>query len=410
MTVEEIIAALEAIVAEATAAAPEGAEPELTDEQAERYERLEAQLATRQRSDGIRERAASLRSVDQRQRVPAGQRATRDDETDLDRAFRHYMRTGQQNADIVELRAQSEGTGSEGGYLVPPGFRDRLIERMVAFGGLASDVDDFNTSQGNPISWPTMDDTSNLGEIVNEGGTFSSGADVTLGTNGLTAYRYMAGGGSSTPLRVSVELAQDAAFDVEALVTRVLGTRIGRMQARHIARGTGVNEPLGLTTNRTVANGGAIELVADTAGITYDDLINFEHAVDPAYRESGQCRWAFNDRTMATVKKIKDSHGDPLWRPNTADMGTGTGGGTLNGYPVTIDNSFPDVVVADNTVNWGAFGNLREGYVVRRVRDVVVVVNPWTRAANGQIEYTAWARMDATQQDVYAYVCLTGEQ
>lgn len=418
MTVEEIIAALQEIIDEATAAAGDGAEPALTEDQASRYEALERQLGTARRGASILNRHAvnDHSGVDQRQRVPNGARRTAaggdrhtGEETDLDRAFRAYMRTGQPNQDIVQLRAQGEGFGDKGGFFVPDGFRDRLVERMKAFGGIADVADEFNTATGNNLPWPTLDDTSNVGEIVAEGGTFSSGADLTIGAAELTAYRYMAGGGSSLPLRLSVELVQDSAFDIEAIVSRILGTRIGRIQATHLVRGTGVKEPLGITTGCTVGNGRAIEILADGNGITYDDIINFEHSVDPAYREGGNCRWAFNDTSLATIKKIKDSHGDPLWRSANADMATGSGGGTLDGYPVTIDQAFLNFSAADNVQIWGAFGDLREGYVVRRVREVVVVVNPWTRASNGEIEYTAWARMDATQQDTNAYVALTGE-
>jgi HK97 family phage major capsid protein len=407
VTVEEILAALQAIVDEATAAAAEGEQPEMTPEQTERYEALERQLAARQRSDGVLQRNAALQGVDQRQRVPAGaggRRATNERADELTRAFLAYVRTGQVNQDIVQLRAQGEGVGDQGGFLVPDGFRDRLVQRMVAFGGIAGDVEDINTTTGNPLPWPTLDDTANLGEVVNEGGTFSSGADMVFGSESLGAYRYMAGGGSSLPLRVSVELAQDSAFDIEGLVSRVLGERIGRIQARHWVRGTGVNEPKGIVQGRT-----GIEIAADGSGITYDDLVHFIHSVDPAYREGGRCRWAFNDASLERIKKIKDSHGDPIWRQDNADMGTDTGGGQLMGYPVRVDQAFADFSAADNTVNWGVFGDLQEGYVIRRVREVVLVVNPWTRASNGQIEYTAWARADGTIQNPNAYVALTGE-
>lgn len=410
MTVEELLLALQAIIDEAAAAmpedAPEDAEPELNADQLKRYEALELQLANRRKSDAAIERQRERGQVDRSRSIPAGggRRSNADARRDtIERAFDAYVRTGQVNQDIAELRAQGEGTGSEGGYLVPTGWRDKLIERMVAFGGLARHAEEISTGNGNPLPWGTIDDTANLGEIVNEGGTFSSGADLVFGTAELSAYKYMAGGGSATPLRVSFELAQDAAFDIEGLINRKLGERIGRIQARHVVRGSGVKEPLGLITGRT-----GIEIATNT-GVVYDDLVEFEHSIDPAYREAGTCKWAMNDNSIKTLKKLKDSHGDNLWRPADADMATGTGGGTLNGYEVVIDQAFPDIAPTDNTVNWGAFGDFSEGYVVRRVREVVLIVNPWTRASNGQIEYTAWARMDATQQNTSAYCVLTGQ-
>ena len=51
------------------------------------------------------------------------------------------LKAGTANADLSQLRnAQGEGTGSAGGYLVPTTFREMLVERMRAFGGVASDL------------------------------------------------------------------------------------------------------------------------------------------------------------------------------------------------------------------------------------------------------------------------------
>lgn len=399
MTVEEILAALQAVIDEAQANTGDDAGG-LTEDQANRYEQLEGQLKRAQKSDELLKRHDARKAVVTQ--PLAATTSTKADDT-LERAFNSYLRTGKENADLVELRAQSEGTPSQGGYLVPEGFRNKLVDRMKAYGGIANVVENLTTETGNTLPWPTIDDTSNVGEIVAEGGTFSSGADLVFGTAELGAYKYMAGGGSNLPLRVSVELLQDAAFDVEALVSKKLGERVARIQAQHLVNGTGSNQPLGIAYGLTGVPMSAI------TGPSYDDLVDFIHSVDPAYRETG-CRWAFNDATLAKIKKIRDDNDELIWRPSTADMATETGGGTLMGYPVTIDAAFNDVpaVTGSDDVNWGVFGNLTEGYVKRNVRDLVVIVNPWTRAANGQVEYTCWARMDATQQNIHAYSALSG--
>jgi HK97 family phage major capsid protein len=396
-TVDDFMSAMDDLIATA-----DGEGRNLTDAEIARYEQLETRMKGLQAHSTVVSRHAAYKMDVTAPLVNVT--AAKADDT-LDRAFNHYLRTGKENADLVELRSQSEGTGTEGGYLVPDGFRNKLIERMKAFGGIANVVENLDTTDGRNLPWPTVDDTGNLGEVVDEGGTFTSGADITFGTASLGAYSYMAGGGSSLPLRVSLELIQDAAFDVEGLVSRKLGERIARMQSTHLVTADGVKKPLGITYGLT-----GIELLADTAGVTYDDLINFIHSVDPAYRE--RARWAFNDTSLATIEKIKDSHGDPIWRPADANMGTGAQGGssgTLLNYPVTIDQAFPNISAADNTVNWGVFGDLAEGYVRRTVKQYEVLVNPYNRMANRQVEYTAWARMDATQQNTNAYVALTGE-
>lgn len=393
MTIEEIEAALQAVI---DAADTEGRN--LTDAEVSQYEDLESQLAAAQHAEQLRARHDARTAV-----VTAPLHTSPKPDDTEDKAFTAYLRTGKPNADLTA--AQSEGTGSEGGYLVPDGFRRKIVERMVAFGGVAAQAEKVTTTTGENLPWVTNDDTANLGEIVDEGGTFTSGADLVFGTASLGAYEYMAGGGSSVPLRVPYTLAADSAINIAGFVSNKLGERIYRIQAPHLVSGEGVKQPLGLVTGLT-----GVEIAADTAGVVYDDLIHFIHSVDPAYREMGNCRWAFNDGSLETIKKIKDSNGDPIWRPDQADMATATGGGVLMGYPVTIDQAFDDIDVDNNTQNWGVFGDLREGYVIRRVRDVALLVNPYSRMANRQIEYSAWARMDATQQNTNAYIALTGEQ
>ncbi len=406
MTVEELLAAIQAIIDEATAAAPADAEPVMTEDQLSRMETLETSLATARRSRTALERARTYAQPDRAGQLPvgAGHRTAAGKAKDtLERAFDHYVRTGQVNADITQLRAQGEGVGSEGGFLVPDGFRDKLVDRTKSFGGLAQVTEELTTSDGRSIPWPTSDDTANSGEIVAEGGTFSSGADLVFGTNDLGAYKYMAGGGASTPLRVPVELAQDVAYDLEGFISRKLGERIGRIRAVHTVRGTGVNEPLGIVTGRT-----GVEGAAAGAAPTYADILTWIHSVDPSYRQGGQCRWAFNDNSLKMIKGMVDSHGDPLWKRATDGMGDAVENGMLEGFPITIDQAFADRTAASETINWGVFGDLREGYVVRNVREVVLIVNPWTRASNGQVEYSAWARGDSTQQNTSAYIAMTG--
>jgi HK97 family phage major capsid protein len=53
-----------------------------------------------------------------------------------------------------------------------------------------------------------------------------------------------------------------------------------------------------------------------------------------------------------------------------------------------------------------AYGDFREAYVIRRVANLVVVVNPYSRAANGEVEFTAWERADGNIQNRNAYVIL----
>jgi HK97 family phage major capsid protein len=391
-TIEEITAAMTALVDGA-------ADRSLTDDEVTAYEGMEQELQNVQRTDAIRTRNTAYNTV----RTPAGVPSNGSKPVDTyAKAFNAYLRSGKPNADLIQ-NAQSEGTPSEGGYLVPDLFRTKLVERVKAFGGIGGVAERYTTGNGNPVEWPTIDDTANVGEIVQEGNTFSAGADLVFGSNSLASYSYVAGGGSSTPLRVSLELLQDTSFDIEGLLTRLLGTRIARLQATHLATGTGVQQPLGLITGLT-----PVQAAANT-GLTYADLVTWIHSVDPAYR--GNARWVLNDTTLAMVEKLVDSTGNPIYRGRDANMALGLNEATLLGYPMTIDQAMPTYVVNSHAAGDVAiaFGDIGQGYVVRDVKNVELLVNPYTRMAYRQVEFTAWARMDATQQDTNAYIVASGK-
>lgn len=390
MTIEEILAKLQEI-------ANKGETRSLTAEEVTEYETLEADLKAAQKTQELRSRQAAY--VAPNASVAAGVHvAPAKADSGLDVAFRSYLRTGQPNADIAELRAQGSGD-SAGGYTIAPAFRQKLVEVQKQFGGLAAHVDTLDTETGAELEFPTNDDTANTGGITGESAAVTSGTDFTFGTVALKAYKYTStGGGANLPLRVPVELIQDSAFDIESYIARKLGERIARFQASHWAVGTGTGQPFG------IVHAGLTENKALTTGstITYNDLLDLEATLDPAYEQNAQ--WVFNKATWTAIRKIVDNEGRPLVQPS-ASAGIGTAPQReLLGYPVIIDQSFP--AGAGDSTNFAVLGDLREAYVIRRVAPLTVVVSPHTRIANGEIEYVAWERADGNIQNRKAYSIL----
>jgi HK97 family phage major capsid protein len=392
-TIEEIVAAQQAVM--------DGAEGRpLTDEEVTAYEGLEQELALVNRDREVRARHAAYTTPvrnDLHVNIGGG---TRDEFEDLNRAFEAYLRTGRPNADIQELQnAQQVGTDSEGGYLVSPQFRQKLVEVRAAYGGLAAEVDDFSTERGGALEYPSLDDTANSGDITAEEAAFADGDDLAFGTVALGAFKYTStGAGTTTPLRVSVELLQDSEFDVEGLVSRALGTRIQRKQAADWVNGNGTTLPFGLLHDGLTA-----DVVLDVeATIDYDELLDVEAALDPEYEQNA--KWVMSKGTWVAIRRIVVD-GRPLINPQTMGIGQAPQRELL-GYPVVIDQGC-NAVTADGVAGgFAALGDLREAYVIRRVAPLVVVVNPWSRANNGQVEYVAWERADGNIQNRSAYATL----
>lgn len=380
---DELVAAIRALLDQADAE-----DRPLTDEEASRMEDLERQVAALHRTNEAR---ARLTAYETPVNVP-GQTRRRDVAGET-RAFDTYMRTG----DASEFRALGVGTADAGGYLAPDTFRDKVVERIRSFGGFAEFAENVNTADGNTWNWPTVDDATagvpHEAEIVPEHGLFP-GDDPVFGNGELATYKYATAGEGDLPIRVSVELLQDSKVDLDALLSRLMGQRIARRQARDFARGDGTGEPLGILT-------GTPDLTMPGNAPTYAGLLDAAMGVlDPAYLDNA--RWVVGRGFWRSVLGMTDDVGRPLIQSTNQGI-DGRPGFNLLGYPVTLDMSFP---AAGAGVNYAVFGDIREAYVVRRVASLAVISDPYARKNYGEVEYVAWERAGGTVQNRAAYVLI----
>lgn len=396
MTVEEILAALQAIIDGAREQNDAGEEVprSLTEDEVERYEKLEAQLEVARRAQEVVKRNAAYRTV----KTGAGFKATDKAGDTYSRAFEDYLRTGRKNADLMS-RAQGEGTGSAGGFLVPDEWRDMIVEKLKNFGGLMNAAEKLNTSDGRPLSWLTNDETaSNLAEITPEAGLWDTGADLVFGTRTLGAYKYTTVGASSLPLKVSFELLQDSEFDLRGFISKKFAQRIARKLAVDLISGTGVNEPQGIiSTQGGIASGTARAAAAPT----YAELLAIVHSIDPEYREGAS--WLMNDATLALIRGVVDGAQRPLLWNTSDDLSGSLKGLTLLGYPVVIDQAMPTSTDASTNKSI-VFGNLSDAYVVREVKAFEMITLNELYAQNGQVGFMGWARYDGMVQDPNAAI------
>ena len=380
----------------------EGENRDMTAEERQAWDDAEAELSEASADIERFQRAQQLDQVDRDDVVPTG--GTRDtggnggtdDERRYAEAFRTYIARGMARltpeqrelleGNHVELRAQTSGTDTAGGFLVPEGFRNKMVETMKAFGGVAQYAETITTSTGNDLPWLTLDDTGNEGEILGENEQVGE-QDVKFGGRKLKAHIF-----SSKMVKWPLALLQDAIVDVDSLMSRKLGERIGRRQARAWLTGSGVDEPEGLLTNAAVGKTGAN---GQTTSIIYDDLVDLEHSIDPAYRTSNT-RYILGDGMLKVIRKLKDGDNRPLWLPvPTVGMPA-----TINGQPYSIDNSMPAPGASNKTL---IFGDIRAAYVIRRVRGISMLRLNERYAEYLQAAFLSWSRDDGMVQDPNAY-------
>lgn len=228
-------------------------------------------------------------------------------------AFWKYFRNGMNDLSseerqiMSEVRAQSKGTDSAGGYTVPEGFSNELETALKRFGGMREASRLVSTATGNDLPWPTNDDTGNVGAILAENAQVSE-QDTTFGIVNFGAYKY-----SSKLIRVPVELLQDGAFNMQSYLTERLAERIGRITNTHFTTGDGSSKPEGVVTGSSAG-----KTTSSTTEFTFQEVLDLKHSVDPSYRGRPSTRFMFSDATLAAIKKLSIGSSDarPLWQPS----------------------------------------------------------------------------------------------
>ena len=204
----------------------------------------------------------------------------------------------------MQKRDQSVGTASAGGYGVAQDFSYKLDRALKAFSNVRGVCPSFTSATGADMPYPTLDDTSNIGELLAENTNGIAPTDLTFGVVTFKGYKY-----STKGLLVSNEFLNDESIDLETVIADALGERLGRIQGTHFTTGDNSSKPQGIVT----AAGTGVTAVSATT-FTSDELINLFFKVDPAYRASDNFGWMMNDAVVAFVTLLKDSQGRPLYQ------------------------------------------------------------------------------------------------
>ena len=163
----------------------------------------------------------------------------------------------------AEIRnALQEGVDSEGGYLVPDEFEQTLVQSLEAENVVRSLAHVITTASGShkiPIVA-----TKGTAAWVDEEGTIPEGDDA-FGQQLIGAHKV------ATMIKVSEELLNDSAFDLEAYFRTEFARRIGNKEEEAFLTGDGSGKPTGIFN---ATGGGQLGVTAGSAtAITADETL-----------------------------------------------------------------------------------------------------------------------------------------
>ena len=261
-------------------------------------------------------------------------------EVDPKLAFRKFLRFGYNALDAEERKAafvEKRGTSDQvtttdglGGYTVPEFWFDEIVKYMAQYSGMLEAGNIIRTASGGTLNFPYVNETAVTGALITEA-TADTISDITFANIQLDAYTY-----TSKVVKVSYELLNDSAYNLDAFIQGLLAERIGRAVNAALTTGDGSSKPNGIAT---AASAG--KTASSTSAITRDEILDLVHSIDRAYRNGNTTAFMMNDSTLAAIKKLTVGTSDdrPLWQPSIA---TGTPG-TLEGFPIVVNNDVAEL-------------------------------------------------------------------
>lgn len=335
-----------------------------------------------QRKELAEELAARQDEIDQRKEFGAKREDAEEQRERHSKAFRSWALGEMSNEEYRTIQGQTKGTAAQGGNTVPVDFAADVITALKAYGGVRQVAKIINTANGRNLDFPTSDDTANVAKIVGEAVAPSTTTRVPFGKKTLEAVTYQSG-----PIKISMELLQDSAIDIDAYVADAMATRFGRATNAHFTTrsSTEASGPHGFIYDSTGA------VIAANGGVTPEKLLSLFHSVDPAYRTPGDVAWMMADATVNTVRAIRwGSSRQFVWQPSVQvgqpDM--------LFGAPVVTNQDTPLFGTSGNKPIW--FGNWKH-YYVRDVMGLTMRRLDERYAEEGNIALIGYMRADGRQ-------------
>lgn len=270
-------------------------------------------------------------------------------------AFMGYVRGGEE-AEIksIEAKALNVGTPADGGYAVPKVI-DQQVQSLLRASGSLRAVANVQTV---PAGYR---------KLVSVGGAGASWVGETDARTATTSPQLSElvpfwGEIYANP-QATQYMLDDAQFDAGEWLANELAEEFALTENASFLTGNGTNKPKGLLTYTFVETADASRAFGQlqkiktgvAGGLDPDALIKAVYTLAAPYRANAT--WAMNSNTIETVRKLKGTDGQYLWRDGLAEGQPAT----LLGYPVIDLPDMPDI--ANNALPI-LFGDFQRGYMI----------------------------------------------
>lgn len=289
------------------------------------------------------------------------------------KTFNSYIRGGAPNQQI--LNEMFTGGDPEGGYTVPVEMSNQVLEKLFRTSPMRQ-ISSVITISTDKIEWPIEETKAPIGGWVSERGARGETGTPKMGKLSIEVHEQYA------EPRVTQQLLDDAAVDIEAWLTGKIEEELGRVENTAFVLGDGQGKPRGFLDYASAANDkddekrkwGVLQSIKTGSsggfGTQVDALIDLVHKMHPRYRDNSS--WIMNRTTLAAVRKLKDGDGNYLWQMGNVQNGAP---GILHGHQIVEAEDMPDIAANSYSI---AFGDFNVGYQIVDRQGIIVLRDPYT--------------------------------
>jgi HK97 family phage major capsid protein len=213
-----------------------------------------------------------------------------------------------------------------GQFLVPVTTGPEIEKKIKDVGKILTVLSYLNAATGEPINWPTSDDTAEKGEFINENGAVSQSNPV-FGNVAISAFQW-----SSKQVLVPLRLIQDSKFDVVGYLTEAFGQRGARGYSDRVMNDA-TDGLLNITGTGSLTSASATVL-------NYYEALNLQGKIDLGYNQNGTYVMSF--ATYLGYRSLVSAMGTPLWPESDYKNGI------LHGKPFILCQDMPSFGTSGN--------------------------------------------------------------
>jgi HK97 family phage major capsid protein len=305
---------------------------------------------------------------------------------------------------LTEVKAMTEGTDANGGYLVTPEIANELISLRVA-----------NTVVRQLV--PSVSVTSDTMQFISETGGLTAGwvaelaekpkQDMTFGQFSVSVFT--AAGLAVTSNQLLADAGRQSSgpnIGIDSLINRELARRLAILEEIALINGTGTGQPLGILNTGGV---GTVALTPTTIPDLLDAITDAILKVQTDYL-GNPSHILMHPRTWARIVKARESSAPSTYligagstafgrRGNDPLPGNGAipGGfaGDLFGYPVVLSSNVPTNLGAGTDESRVIVGDFSQGLILDR-QGMTVDTSEHVFFTSNQTVFRAEMRMGAT--------------